>query len=95
MSPDIVIDVTFFTHAEGGRHSAIEGEFYACPLFIDGEGFDCRLLLGGRQLRLGLNYEVPVKFMNRDLVISKISIGTKIFLWEGRKIAEGTIKSIL
>jgi hypothetical protein len=43
MKPDAIINVRFLTTAEGGRNTAVGGQFYACPLFFDNEGFDCRL----------------------------------------------------
>ena len=66
MKPDAIINVRFLTTAEGGRNTAVEGQFYACPLFVDNEGFDCRLLLEGRRLELGSAYEVPIKFLYRE-----------------------------
>lgn len=91
MTPDIYIDVRFRTTNEEGRKTAVSGEVYACPLFIDGEAFDCRLLIGDRKLDLGKSYEVPVKFLNRDMISPKLVVGTKIILWEGKDIADGII----
>lgn len=63
----------------------------ARPLFVEGEAFDCRLLLGGRILQLGQMYERPVKFLNPDLVLSKLSPGKPIKLWESKDIAKGKV----
>jgi hypothetical protein len=94
MKPDVIINVRFFTTAEGGRSSAVEGQFYACPLFIEDEGFDCRLMLKGRRLELGSTYEVPVKFLYRDLALPKLSVGKEVLLWEGRNVAKGQVIKI-
>jgi hypothetical protein len=93
MTPDAIIRVRFKTAEENGRNTAVEGELYACPLFIDGEAFDCRLLLSGKRLELGKYYEIPVKFLYRDLVAPKLSVGKKVVLWEGKDVAIGNIIS--
>ena len=94
MKPDAIIRVRFKTTAENGRNSAVEGAFYACPLFVDGEAFDCRLLLSGKRLELGEYYEVPVKFLYRDLAIPKLVAGKEVVLWEGKDVANGSIVSL-
>lgn len=94
MAPDIIISVRFLTTSEGGRKTPIQGQFYSCPLFIGDEGFDCRLLLDGRRLDLGENYEVPVKFLYRDKALPKMRSGAEVYLWEGRSIAKGQIVQI-
>jgi hypothetical protein len=95
MKPDVVIEVRFKTTVEGGRQGDVQGaEYYACPLFVEGEGFDCRLLLGGCSLQLGQIYELPVKFLNPDFVLPKLSPGKPIKLWEGKDIATGKVVRI-
>jgi hypothetical protein len=64
----------------GGRNTAVEGQFYACPLFVDNEGFDCRLLMEGRRLELGSSHEVPVKFLYRELALPKLAVGKDVLL---------------
>ncbi len=91
MKPDVIIEVRFKTTAEGGRKTSVVGQVYGCPLFVDGSGFDCRLILEGRELQLGGIYEIPVKFMNPDLVLPKLKRGKLITLWEGKEIATGKI----
>lgn len=75
MEPDAIIEVRFKTPEEGGRKADIAGNYYSCPLFLDGEGFDCRLILGSRQLVLGEWYRLPVKFLNLNLVAPRLRIG--------------------
>ncbi len=91
MTPDAYLEVRFNTLEEGGRNTSITGAHYACPLFVDGEGFECRLLINGKTLELGQSYEVPVKFMNRDLVLPKLNIGKTVTLWEGKEIGTGKV----
>jgi len=33
------------TADEGGRKAPIIGDFYSCPLFVDGQAFECRIFL--------------------------------------------------
>ena len=96
MKPDAVIEVRFKTTAEGGRQGAIvipeHSEIpYGCPLFVDGEAFDCRLLLKGRTLELGGTYELPIAFLCPDLALPKLSVGKAVTLWEGKEIGTGKI----
>ena len=95
MEPDVIIEVRFKTTAEGGRQTAIGGtavvDYYACPCVIEGKAFDCRLLLGKRRLELGEIYEVPVKFMNWQLVGPKLHEGVSFALWEGKDVATGKV----
>jgi hypothetical protein len=94
MKPDAIISVRFFTPLEGGRRTAIEGQIYSCPLLIDGEGYDCRIFLEGRRLDLGKTFELPVRFLYRDLALNHIALEKEIFLWEGKKIAKGKVIKI-
>jgi hypothetical protein len=95
LKEDIIIRVRFKTTAEGGRTEDIRPNnavgFYGCPLFVDGAGFDCRIFLDGKTLRLGETYELPVKFLDADNALPKLSIGKDIVLWEGKDIATGKI----
>jgi hypothetical protein len=94
MKPDAIISVCFKTPEENGRNTAVQGDYYNCPLFIDGEGFDCRLLLGRNKLELGVRYEVPIKFLFPELVRTKLTVGKEVTLWEGKEIASGTVLKI-
>ncbi|HWR58155.1 MAG TPA: hypothetical protein VN328_04630 [Thermodesulfovibrionales bacterium] len=95
MKADAIIEIRLKTTTEGGRQSAIKGGIYACPLFVDGEGFDCRLLIGSEILQLGETYQVSVKFLNPDMVLPKLLPGKSITLWEGKEIATGKVLKLL
>jgi hypothetical protein len=75
------------TPEEHGRQTVVQGDYYGCP--VDGEAFDCRLMLSGRRLELGKTCHVPVKFMNWQLVRPRLSEGKSFILWEGKDIATG------
>lgn len=100
MKPDIYIKVRFKTSAEGGRKTPLKRKisvtpaFYACPMIINGKGYDCRLLLGDEDIELGKYYEIPVKFLDKNLALLNLSIGESITLWEGKEIAAGQVTQI-
>lgn len=94
-NPDAIIEVRFKTTDEGGREKPVVGDFYSCPFFIDGEGFDCRVFLGNQNIKLGEWYKLPVKFLHRDFVISKLSPGKPFTLWEGKDVANGIVLEVL
>ena len=96
MQPDIVARVTMFAPDAGGKSSAIPAVRYGCPLFINGQGFDCRLLLDqeGHGLEPGATAEVPIKFLYFDLVRNLLVPGARFTLWEMRHFAEGEILQV-
>ena len=97
MKPEAIIKLRFKTTAEGGRQGPIllsERWSVTCPLFVDGEYFDCRLLLQGPEdqpLHPGETYELPVMFLHPDQALPKLSPGTLVKLWDGKDIATGTV----
>jgi hypothetical protein len=100
MKPDIYIKVRFRTSEEGGRKTSVKRktplgpDFYGCPLMIDGKAYDCRLFIGDNEIELGKYYEIPVKFLDKDLALPNISIGKDITLWEGKQVADGKVTRI-
>jgi hypothetical protein len=95
MKPQAIILVRFFLPSEGGRKTAIKGNFYACPMFIGEDAFDCRLLLEGRSIELGEYYEVPVSFLDPKVVVPKLVVNGGVYLWEGKKVADGKITHVI
>lgn len=91
MQPDAIIEVRFKTTPENGRQSSVVGDVYGCPLFVDGEAFDCRMQLDGKTLVLGKTYELGVKFLNPQLALPHLSPGKAVSLWEGKEIAVGKV----
>lgn len=100
MKPDIYVRIRFKTAFEGGRLTDLQPsqfkhtDYYACPLFIDGKAYDCRLKIDKMTIELGKHYELPVKFLNKGLVKSHLSVGKKVVLWEGKEIGNGVIVKI-
>ncbi len=100
MNPDIYIKVRFKTSEEGGRKTSLKRktglglDFYGCPLMVDGKAYDCRLLIGDKEIELGKYYELPVKFLDRDLALPNLAVGKNITLLEGKEVAEGQVIKI-
>jgi hypothetical protein len=92
-----IIEIRFKTTNEGGRTMPIglsKVPFYSCPLLVNGQAFDCRIFLDNKVLKLGEVYKLPVKFMNPELVLSLLSIGKYVTLWEGKEVADGKVLEI-
>lgn len=100
MKPDIYIKVRFKTSEEGGRKTSLKRktplgpDFYGCPLMVDGKAFDCRLLIGDKEIELGKYYEIPVKFLDKDLALPNLAVGKNITLLEGKEVADGQVTKI-
>lgn len=94
MKPDIYIRIQFKTTTDGGRKTPVVGDFYACPLILDREAYDCRLVIEGKTLELGYPYEVPVKFLNWERIKPHLVVGANIVLWEGKDVAHGWVTKI-
>jgi hypothetical protein len=93
MTPDAIISVRFKTNIEGGRRGnvVLTTQPYGCPIVVDEEMFESRFIITNMVLELGKTYELPVKFINPDIVLPKLSIGKTIMFWEGKIIATGKI----
>ncbi|BFM49943.1 hypothetical protein [Marinomonas sp. THO17] len=91
MKKEATILVRFLSAAEGGRQSSI-----GCLLMIDDtQAFDCRFILDGTTVfELGMEYDIAVKFLNPENVLSHLNEEDEISLWEGKKIGAGIVKKI-
>lgn len=95
IEPDLIVQVRFKTPEEGGRTSPVSGGFYGCPFIVDDEWFDCRLLLSDLRIQPGQTYEVPVKFLNWQLVSCKVYDGKVFALWDGKEVATGKVLRVM
>lgn len=87
---DAIIKIRFLLPEENGRKTNIYSP-YGCPLFISDKGFDCRFVNPPSLMILGVEYEIKVKFLSFHEAKPLLKIGRDVFLWEGKKIATGTI----
>jgi hypothetical protein len=97
VKPDIIARVRLLPSDQGGRKSPIPPVRFGCPLFIGGNGFDCRLLLDQVATTLvpGGEAEVPIKFLFLDKVRDRLTPGATFDLWEGGMFAHGEILEVL
>jgi hypothetical protein len=90
--PDAKFRMRLNLISEGGRASGIGPMVFHCMLHVGGAVHDCRLYPEGRKLELGLEYDVPVRFLAPPIVIPKLTVGKEIGFWEGGKeFAKGTV----
>ena len=76
MEADAIVDLELLSKEEGGRSGPTPSTFLGCPFGIDGEYFDCRLLLWEvGALSPGARALVPVVFLSPLLVVPKKSAG--------------------
>lgn len=96
IKPDILANIKFYNIEQGGRKSPTPKDYFGCPVDIDGQKNDCRLLLNviGSIKPGESKTDVPIKFLCSDTVIKKLSIGKKFFLWEVGYIGEGIVINI-
>jgi len=96
MQADIIAHVRFYPTAHGGRQGPTPKGAFGCLLELHGDCFDCRLLLTETgPLSPGQQADVPIKFLNFDLVKDQLVPGKKFFLRERQIIAEGEVAKIL
>jgi len=97
LTPNVMARVRLYTSEEGGRSQPIPAIQFSCPLFFQGEGFDCRLLLDqpGIGLLLGESAVVPIKFLFPEDIMPRLKKGDQFRLWEGKEIAKGEVLEII
>ena len=101
--PEAIIRVRFLLPEEGGRKSNIIIKWisgmqtgYGCPMRICGDLHDFRTLISkDTTYTLGDTYDLYVKFLYPELVLSKLCEGLEIELWEGKTIAHGIVLEIM
>lgn len=97
LTPDIYISVNFYATEKDGRKLPTDPHIFSSIFVIDQSKHDCRLLLDqvGSILPGDYKKSVPVKFLYPKLVIPKLKVGTKFYLWDMRNIAEGEVLEIV
>jgi hypothetical protein len=96
MSAHIRARVHFYETDRGGRKGPIVPPNFGCPLEIDKQSYDCRLLLkDAKPIEPGETIVLPVHFLRPELVLPKLSVGQTFYLWEVGHIAEGEVLEIL
>jgi hypothetical protein len=92
----VIAKLHFYTTAEGGRKGPILPPHFSCPFEIENQAYDCRLSLKeAKPIYPGDVAVLPIQFLRPDLVLAKLSVGRKFFLWELGHIAEGEVLEII
>jgi hypothetical protein len=96
ITADIVAHVRFYTPSEGGRQAPTPPDKFGCLFELNGECFDCRLLLDDvGALQPGQQAKVPIKFLSSRLPRHRLRSGQRFHLREAGTIAEGYVEKIL
>jgi hypothetical protein len=95
MPAQIVAKLHFYGTSQGGRKGPIPGPNFGCVFEIEGQSHDCRVFLENAEpIKPGDTVVLPIQFLRPDLVLPKLSVGQKFFLWEGGHRAEGEVVEI-
>lgn len=96
IDPDAIAEIRFFLPSQGGRRTNPKpSKFYTCPLFVEGNGFDCRILTNEKIIHLGTTYQFSIVFLNWDFASPHMKAGTQFLMWEGKNIGEGRILEVM
>ena len=94
IKPDIIATVFFYKTEDGGRQSPTPSNFFNCPLLINNNYYDCRLLLTNiGKIFPGDTVRVPIKFV-LPKVIRELRIGDTFYIWELGIKGEGKVEEI-
>lgn len=94
IKPEIIATVRFLNTDEGGRKGPTPDKSFGCLFSFGEENFDCRLDLSKTgPIEPGQKVSVPIKFLFPEYVKELLKPGSRFYLRELRKIAEGEIIS--
>jgi translation elongation factor EF-Tu-like GTPase len=95
IKPDVLATVRLLSTKEGGRHT-YAAHVLGCIFELDNDLYECRLYFESvGSIAPGGQAEVPIKFLSRDQIATKLKVGLKFNIREGwRLIGEGTIKEV-
>ena len=97
LKPDIIAKLKLYSKEEGGPSKNIPPVQFGCPLFFEGEYFDCRLLVDqlGTSIELGTLVTVPIKFLDPEFIKPRLCPGKHFKLWEMKFIGEGEVVGVI
>ena len=92
VKPDIVAEVHLLTTENGGRQGPTPSTYWGCLAKIEGEYWDCSVLLDEvGSLAPGTTTVVPIKFVSP---VPGLKIGNQFRLWEGSFVGTARILSV-
>jgi hypothetical protein len=90
-APDITVEVFFLPTSDGGKTRTISGQWYGCPLGIDGAYFDARFdLTELGSIAPGSTVRLRAKLLD-PAAVRHFASGREFSLWEGRTIGTGRV----
>jgi hypothetical protein len=96
MTPDVIAKIKLYETDVGGRCEPTPSDQFGCLVEINGEYFDCRLMLESiGSLRPGQIAIVPIKFLRPDLVCPLLRISQDFRLWDGKTVGNGEVQEIV
>ena len=96
VSPELEAAVWLYSASEGGRTQPTPKDFLGCLFELNGEFYDCRLLLESvGSVRPGSRFQVSIKLLRADLLLGLLSLDKSFFVREGgQRIGEGKITKL-
>lgn len=86
---DIKAKINLYLAEEGGRSSATLDTHFSFRIEIGGKYFDARAILSNHgKLKPGDVVELPVKFLDPQVVLPQMRIGCKFPIWEMSQVGE-------
>ncbi len=96
MTPDIIAMITLYETEKGGRSGPTPPDQFGCLVEIDGQHFDCRLILDGvGSLRPGQTAIVPIMFLHPELPLPLLRISRDFRLWDGKVVGNGEVQEFV
>lgn len=95
MQQPLKADITLYTADQGGLNASTPAEWFSCTCFVNtdslGEGWDCRILLGGHPMQPGEKRQADVLFLSGQKAVDIFANKEKFFLWRGKFIGEARL----
>jgi len=96
MTPDIIAKITLYQMESGGRGGPTPSDQFGCLVEVNGEYFDCRIVLDRvGALSPGQTAAVPIRFLRPDLVLPLLETCRNFRLWDRRVIGHGEVEQIV
>ena len=90
IKPSFLANVTLYATGQGGRATAIRGDWFSCPCKFhekDFSAWDCRLLLNGQVVSPGETRRLGIVFLSPEIAPA-FRFVRRFYLWDGKTIGE-------
>ena len=94
--PDIIAKIHFYKTEENGRKGPITVNIFRCPAEINGDKFDCAVIIGeNKSITPGDTVTIPVAFLSSKIVRPMLKVGSRFTLWSLGTIADCVVEEII